>query len=106
MSDNCFCGSKSDFHPKTLKYNSLRPQLYLLLSQPWHRCKHNSNESALHMGQHIHSDRLLLFSTALLDGVGKGNNLIEVPAAIRDEGLNEGGTTVYAEVEGRRRASG
>ena len=36
----------------------------------------------------------------LLDGLGKGNNLIEILAAFRDERVNTSSTTICVELEG------
>jgi hypothetical protein len=40
-----------------------------------------------------------LVSTTLTDGLGERKNLIEVLAAIHDEGVNENGATIHVELE-------
>ena len=42
-------------------------------------------------------------STALLEGLGKGDNLIEILAEICDKGIDKSSTTIYVELEGRGR---
>jgi hypothetical protein len=53
------------------------------------------------MGQIFNHSELARLSTALLDGLGKGNNLIEILTAIRDENVNKSSATIYVELEGR-----
>ena len=53
------------------------------------------------MGQIFNRNELARLSTALLDGLGKGNNLIKILTAIREENIDKSSATIYVELEGR-----
>jgi hypothetical protein len=74
------------------KYNRL---WHPPLSRSLHQFKYSINDSALDLGQHVKGDMRALFSSTPLDGVSKSNNLVELLAEIRDEGVDESSAMIY-----------